>query len=266
VRISRRAHPASLLSVPVLLFLLLPIFVVVPMSLSDKASLRFPPAGWTLHWYSDLLASPDWRAAILRSTSAAFGAALLATPAGVAAALTLRTARGSWGDVVRGLALLPLLVPSVLVGIGVLFLYAQLGLNNSLAGLVLAHAALALPFVVVTVEAGLSHLDPTLPLAAQSLGASGAQVLATVTLPLIRRSLVAAALFAFLTSFDEISVAFFISSGDASTLPRRMFGGLRDSFDPTIAAISTLLIALTTAAIGAALLLDRRGSGQDSSV
>jgi putative spermidine/putrescine transport system permease protein len=158
--------------------------------------------------------------------------------------------------------LLPLLVPSVLLGIGVLFLYARLGLNNSFVGLVLAHATLALPFVVVTVEAGLAQLDPALALAARSLGAGTLTMLATVILPLIRGSVTAAALFAFLTSFDEISVAFFISSGDASTLPRRMFGGLRDSFDPTIAAISSLLIVLTTSVIALALLLDRRRDNQ----
>jgi putative spermidine/putrescine transport system permease protein len=254
--------PAGWLSLPVLLFLLLPILVVVPMSLTATPSLRFPPSDWSLRWYGELLASPDWRAATLRSAAAGLCAALIAAPTGIAVALVLRTAANTWATLIRVWVLLPLLVPSVLLGIGVLFLYARLGLNNSFAGLVLAHAALALPFVVVTVEAGLMQLDPALALAARSLGAGYMTMLATVTLPLIRGSVTAAALFAFLTSFDEISIAFFISSGDASTLPRRMFGGLRDSFDPTIAAISTLLILLTTTVIGAALLFDRRGAGQ----
>jgi putative spermidine/putrescine transport system permease protein len=257
-----RLRPAAWLSMPVLLFLLLPILVVIPLSLSATPSLRFPPSDWSLRWYRALLASPDWQAATLRSAAAGVCAMAIATPAGIAVALVLRTTTQAWANIVRVWVLLPLLVPSVLLGIGVLFLYARLGLNNSFIGLVLAHATLALPFVVVTVEAGLTQLDPALALAARSLGAGYVTMLATVTLPLIRGSLTAAALFAFLTSFDEISVAFFISSGDASTLPRRMFGGLRDSFDPTIAAISTLLILLTTSVIGLAVLLGRRGATQ----
>jgi putative spermidine/putrescine transport system permease protein len=124
---------------------------------------------------------------------------------------------------------------------------------------VLAHSALAIPFVVVTVAAGLTQLDSSLERAAGSLGATPLRVLMTITLPALRSSLATAALFAFLASFDEISVAFFISSGDYSTLPRRMFGALRDSFDPSIAAISTLLIMLTSSVIAGSWLLERIG-------
>jgi putative spermidine/putrescine transport system permease protein len=250
--------PAVWLTIPVLLFLLLPTLIVIPLSFSGAASLRFPPSSWSLRWYQGLLSSSDWGPATLRSLAAAFCTMLVATPAGAAAALTMRSIPKPWPDILRIWVLLPLFVPSILMGIGVLFLYSWLGLNNSFIGLVLAHATLALPFVVITLEAGLTQLDPWLAPAGRSLGASYLGALATVTLPLMRGSVIAAALFAFLISFDEISVAYFISSGDASTLPRRMFSGLRDSFDPTIAAIATLLIVLTSAVIVLAFLLDRR--------
>lgn len=250
--------PVAWLVAPILVFLLLPTLIVVPLSFAGTASLRFPPSSWSGQWYGHLISSPEWRAAIARSATAGVCTTLLATPAGVATALAMRTMPARWLNAVRMGVLLPLLVPSILLGIGVLFLYSRLGLNNTIVGLVLAHAVLALPFVVLTVEAGLSQIDAALEKAARSLGAGVFTTLTTVTLPLIRGSLSAAALFAFLTSFDEISVAFFISSGDASTLPRRMFGGLRDSFDPTIAAISSLLIVLTTLLITLALLADCR--------
>jgi putative spermidine/putrescine transport system permease protein len=246
----------------VILFLLLPTLAVVPLSMSGVASLRFPPPSWSLKWYAGLWVSPDWRDAAVRSAIAATCVALIATPAGIAIALVMRSVSKAWRDAIAVGVLLPLFVPSILIGVGVLFLYSRLGLNNTLIGLVFAHATLALPFVAVTMEAGLAQTDPALFLAARSLGANYFRALASVVLPVTRGSVIAAALFAFLTSFDEISIAYFITSGDASTLPRRMFSGLRDSFDPTIAAISTLLILFTTAVIAIAMLLnERRTSG-----
>jgi putative spermidine/putrescine transport system permease protein len=255
---ARGFDPALWLSIPVLLFLLLPTLVVIPLSFSGVPSLRFPPPSWSGQWYAGLWTSADWQGAALRSAAAGACAAAIATPAGIAVALVMRSVSKAWRDAIRVGVMLPLFVPGILIGVGVLFLYSRLGLNNTFVGLVLAHATLALPFVAVTMEAGLSRLDPSLFLAARSLGASYLGALMSVVLPVTRGSVIAAALFAFLTSFDEIAVAFFISSGDASTLPRRMFGGLRDSFDPTIAAISTLLVFLTTTIIAFAMTLEGR--------
>lgn len=258
----QRPGAALWLSIPVMVFLLLPTLAVVPLSFSAVASLRFPPPSWSLQWYARLWTSPDWREAAFRSTVAATCAALIATPAGIAIALVMRSVSKTWLDAITVGMLTPLFVPGILIGVGVLFLYSRLGLNNTLIGLVLAHATLALPFVAVTMDAGLAQTDPALFLAARSLGASYLRALTSVVLPVTQGSVIAAALFAFLTSFDEISIAFFISSGDASTLPRRMFGGLRDSFDPTIAAISTLLVVLTTAIVAIAMTLNaKRTSG-----
>lgn len=242
----RRVPPLAFWAgLPGLVFLLLPTLVVLPLSLSDSATMRLPPDAWSTRWYEAAFASGDWMAALQRSTVTAILTTILAVPIGVAAALSLRASPRPLAGAVRLLLVAPAIIPAVLIGIGAFFLFARIGLNNTLPGLVLAHVALSLPYVLITVEAGLARVDPALEPAARSLGAAPWRAALTVTVPQIRHSILVAGLFAFLTSFDEISVAFFISSGDRSTLPRRMFSALRDSFDPTIAAISMMLIAVT---------------------
>jgi putative spermidine/putrescine transport system permease protein len=152
----------------------------------------------------------------------------------------------------------PLVVPVIILAIGVFYLYVRLGLVNTLAGLVLAHAALALPFVLVLIDAGLRRIDLDQERVARSLGAPPLRAFATVVLPQLERSLVAAALLAFITSLDEVVVALFVSGGPMATLTRRMFTGLRDQVDPTIAAVSSLLILLSVGLLGLAQLLLRR--------
>jgi putative spermidine/putrescine transport system permease protein len=221
--------------------------------------LRFPPQAWSSQWYGAFFASMEWRTAAIRSLLVAIATTLVAMPVGVATALALRDRSDGWVNAVRIAVLSPIFVPGVLFGIAVLFLYAQLGLNNALLGLVLAHSAVALPFVTVLMEAGIAQLDRSLEVAAASLGAPPLRVLMTVTLPMLRSSILSAALFAFLASFDEIAIAYFISSGDYATLPRRMFSALRDSIDPTIAVVSSLLIVITSAVIMLSFLI---GMGQ----
>jgi putative spermidine/putrescine transport system permease protein len=252
-------NPTVWIACIVLVFLSTPSLIVLPLSFSDDTVLRFPPQAWSSRWYGAFFASVEWRAAAIRSLLVAIATTLLATPTGIAAALALRGRAGGWATAARILMLSPILVPGVLFGIAVLFLYAQLGLNNTLLGLVLAHAAVALPFVIVLVEAGITQLDHSLEVAAASLGARPLRVLLTVTLPMLRPSILSAALFAFLASFDEIAIAYFISSGDYATLPRRMFSALRDSIDPTIAVVSSLLIIVTSALILLSFLI---GMGQ----
>jgi putative spermidine/putrescine transport system permease protein len=248
-------------SLPGLVFLLLPTLVVLPLSLSESPSMRLPPEAWSTRWYEAAFTSGDWMAALRRSTVAAVLTTAIAVPAGIAAALALRASARPLAAAIRMLLVAPAIIPAVLIGIGAFFLFARLGLNNTLPGLVLAHVALALPYVLLTIEAGLARVDPALEPAARSLGAAPWRAALTVTVPQIRHSIVVAALFAFLTSFDEISVAFFISSGDRSTLPRRMFSALRDSFDPTIAAISMVLIVVT--ALIVLVGLPGRGHAED---
>jgi putative spermidine/putrescine transport system permease protein len=182
---------------------------------------------------------------------------VVATPLGTLAAYGLFVSRLKTAGVLHTLMLTPMIVPVVLIAVGVFYVYVKLKLVNSLAGLVLAHGMLALPLVMLVVGAALKGFDMNQELVARSLGASRARAFATVTLPQIRFSLVSAALLAFLTSFDEVILALFIAGGSNSTLTRNMFLALRDQIDPTIAAISTVMIVITSAGLALAQVYGR---------
>jgi putative spermidine/putrescine transport system permease protein len=183
---------------------------------------------------------------------------LLSVPLGTAAAYALHSGRFRFTALMQALLVVPLIVPVILIGIGAFFLYARLGINNTVMGLVLAHSALAIPIVSITVLSGFKGYDMNQELVARSLGASRLRAFLLITLPQLRFSIISGALFAFNTSFDEAVVSFFISGGETSTLTRRMFSALRDQIDPTIAAISTCLIALSIAMLAIAQILSRK--------
>jgi putative spermidine/putrescine transport system permease protein len=233
------------LGIMVIIFLIAPILIVIPMSFSASEYLDFPPRELSLRWYRNFFQSVEWMDAAWVSLRVGLATVLLATPMGIAAAYGLARLRGSAVQVLRALLIVPMIIPVIIIAIGVFYLYAWVGLINTLTGLILAHTVLAIPFVIIIVTAGLNSCDMTLERAAISLGANRFVAFTTVTLPLIRRSVFAAALVAFITSLDEIVVALFVSSGEKSTLSRRMFSFLRDQIDPTIAAISTLLVAVS---------------------
>lgn len=247
-----------LLCAAVMAFLILPCALVIPMSFSGSTSLSFPPKTWSLRWYEAYLLEPEWRDATLVSLKVAVLTVLVATPLGTAAAYALAVLKGSWASVVRTLFMLPMMVPVILIAVGAFFVYVKLDLNNTLTGLVLAHAMLALPFVLITVGSGLQMYDMNQELVARSLGASRLRAFCTVTLPQIRLSIVSAALLSFITSFDEVVVAIFVSSGENTTLTRRMFANIRDQLDPTVAAISSLLICLSVVVLLAMQFLQRK--------
>jgi putative spermidine/putrescine transport system permease protein len=226
-------------------FLVVPTLIVVPLSFSGSSLLRFPPETWSLRWYESFVRSPEWREATVVSLQVALLTTLVATPIGSAAAYGLNEARGRFVRIAFVILLLPLLIPVVLIGVGLFFVFARTGLLNTIAGLVLAHSLLAVPLVAIVVRSALSSFDLNQERVARSLGASRLTAFLTVTLPQIRVSVATGALLAFLTSFDEVVVATFIAGGDATTLTKRMFLALRDEIEPTIAAISTLMIALT---------------------
>jgi len=234
----------------ILAFLALPTLVVIPMSLSGSAFLQFPPESFSWRWYEAYIGSIEWHEATMVSVKVGATTAVLATVLGTLAAYGLAQTQ-SRGIIVRFLFLAPLLVPIILIAIGVFFLFARLGINNTIMGLVLAHTALAMPFVVIIMLAALSQFDFAQERAARSLGANRLRAFLSVTLPQVKVSILSSALFAFLTSFDEVVIALFISGGDNTTLTRRMFNSLRDEIDPTIAAISTLLIAITVVVMSA---------------
>jgi putative spermidine/putrescine transport system permease protein len=226
----------------VLLFLLLPIFVIVPISFSSAKFLTFPPPGWSLQWYVKYFTSPAWIGATWLSLKVAVLTMVLATVLGTLAALGLTRGRFPGRGAVYGVALAPMIIPVIITAIGIYFLFSRYRLTGTLAGLALAHTVLAIPVVVVIVAATLHGVDRNLEFAAMNLGASRARTFWAVTLPVIRPGVISAAIFAFIVSFDEVIVAMFLSSPTTATLPKQMWDGIRQEIDPTIAAVSTLLI------------------------
>jgi len=233
----------------VLFLLMLPTVIVIPMSFSASSYLEFPPQEWSLRWYRAYFGSPQWMDATVTSLQAAVLTTLIATPLGTLAAYGLTRMGARWRTLLQLVVLTPLVVPVILVAVGVFHLYALVGLNYTLTGVVAAHVALALPFVVITVMAGLRSFDFSLEQAARSLGASRARAFLTITVPHVRFSIQTGAFLAFITSLDEVVVAMLVSGGENATITRRMFNALRDQIDPTIAAISTCLIVLSVLAL-----------------
>lgn len=246
------------LAVGVMVFLVVPTLLVIPMSFSASQYLEFPPREWSLRWYKSYFASAAWMQATATSLKAGVLTALVATPLGTLAAYGLHASRTRWAALITGLLLAPIVVPVILIGIGVFYAFVKLQLVNTLTGLVLAHSMLAVPVVMMVVASALKTFDMNQEMVARSLGASRPRAFLLVTLPQIRFSVATGAVLAFLTSFDEIVVSLFISGGDHSTLTRNMFNALRDQVDPTIAAISTLIIVVTSALLVVTQLMPQR--------
>lgn len=230
----------------VMIFLVMPTLLVIPMSFSNSQYLEFPPRQWSLRWYQSYFSSASWMQATATSLKAGLLTALVATPLGTMAAYGLLVSRIRHAGLLTMLLLTPIVVPVILIGIGVFYVYVKLQLVNTLTGLVLAHSMLAIPVVMMVVSSALKTFDLNQEMVARSLGASRLEAFRMVTLPQIRFSIFTGAVLAFLTSFDEIIVSLFVSGGDNSTLTRNMFNALRDQVDPTIAAISTLIVASTS--------------------
>jgi putative spermidine/putrescine transport system permease protein len=230
----------------VLAFLIVPTLIVVPMSFSASQYLEFPPRKWSLRWYENYFSSAAWMGATATSFKAAAWTALLATPLGTLAAYGLSASRLRAARALQVLLITPMIVPVILIAVAVFYVYVKVKLNNSLAGLVLAHTMLAVPIVMIVVASALKSFDMNQEMVARSLGASRPRAFLTVTLPQIRFAVVSAAVLSFLTSFDEVILALFVSGGANSTLTRQMFLALRDQIDPTIAAISSIMILVTT--------------------
>ncbi|SFU06088.1 ABC transporter permease [Sedimentitalea nanhaiensis] len=229
-----------------MILLVLPTLIVIPMSFSDSQYLEFPPETWSTRWYAHYFGSPEWMQATATSLKAALLTMLVATPIGVVAAYGLHASRIGFVRVAFVLLITPMMVPVVLIAIGAFYAYVKLNLLYTLTGLVLAHTVLALPLVLIVTGSALKGYDMNQEMAARSLGAPRWKAFLTVTLPQIRFAVVTSALLSFLTSFDEVVIAMFISGGDNPTLTRNMFNALRDQIDPTIASISTIMIVITS--------------------
>jgi putative spermidine/putrescine transport system permease protein len=243
----------------VLLFLALPIVIVALLSFSSASYLTFPPPAFGIRWYAAYLGSREWLASTWLSLAVGASVVVLATTLGTLAALGLTRLPRQMRAITAALIVSPLIVPGVIAAIGIYYAYARYRLVGTPIGLVLAHTCLAVPFVVTSVSASLAGFDRRLEQAALSLGATPWGTFRQVTLPLILPGVLVGALFAFITSFDEVIVALFLSGSGAVTLPRRMWDDLRFAIDPTIAAVSTLTIVLTAMMLGGVHALRRRG-------
>ncbi|MGF6754483.1 ABC transporter permease [Paraburkholderia sp. GAS334] len=229
----------------ILVFLMLPILIVVPLSFSDTRFMTFPPPAYSLRWYHAFFDNPAWIDAARTTLIASVSAAIIATPLGIAAAYALQHGTHWIMRYLRTLLMLPLMVPIIIVAVGVFFVYSQAGYVNTLGGLIVADTMLGLPYVLISVGADLRTFDRSQEMVARSLGMNRFRSFLTVTLPQIKASVISGAVFVFIQALDETVVALFISGGSNQTLTRRMFVTLRDEIDPTIAAISTMLTALT---------------------
>lgn len=242
----------------VLLFLVLPVLVIIPLSFSSGSFLTYPLPGFSLRWYQEIFSAGPWLSALKNSLIVAPLATLLAMIFGTLAAFGLNRADFLGKGLVIALLISPMVVPLVIVAVGMYFFFAQVGLLNSYAGLVLAHAVLGVPFVVITVNATLQGFDFNQVRAGASLGASPLRTFFTVVLPQIVPGVASGGLFAFATSFDEVVVALFIASPSERTLPMQMFSGIRENISPAIAAMATILILLSVLLLVTMELLRRR--------
>ena len=244
----RAPHRIGLLvlGVATVIFLVGPMLVVIPMSFTGAKILSWPPEGFSLQWYAKMLDDPQWSRGFTNSLQVAVLTALLSTVLGTLAALGLVRGRFPGKSIANALILSPLIVPVFIIAIGFFAFYSIVRLTGSLPGLVLTHTALAVPFVIINVGAVLRTMDRNLEMAAASLGANPVQTFWRVTFPIILPGVFAGALFAFITSWDEVVVSIFMTSARFRTLPVEMWEQVRQVVDPTVAAVATVVMVVTT--------------------
>ncbi|CCV15142.1 ABC transporter permease [Mesorhizobium sp. STM 4661] len=243
----------------VILFLLVPILIPVPLSFNSGSFFIFPLEGISTRWYEVVLGTQRWQSAIGNSLLIALGTTLIATTLGTMTAIALADEKFPGRRIVMPLLLSPLIVPVVITAVGSYLFYARVGLASTYAGIILAHTALASPFVVVTVAASLTGFDRNLMRAAAISGAKPVTAFSRVMLPLILPGVLSGAAFAFVTSFDEVVVVQFLASANQRTMPLEMFIGLREKLSPAITAAATLMMVLSIVLLVVANLLARRG-------
>ncbi|MEK6347677.1 MAG: ABC transporter permease [Burkholderia sp.] len=231
----------------VLAFLVAPILVIIPLSFNSGSYFSYPMEGFSLRWYAQAFGSPDWQRAFANSLGIGAVSTLIATSLGTLAALGLARENFPYRSLIMPLLISPMIIPIVVVAAGFYLIFAPLGLVNSYLGVVLAHAALGTPFVVITVTASLLSFDQSLLRASAGLGARPWTTFRRVTLPLIAPAVATGGVFAFATSFDEVIVILFIGGPDQRTVPRQMWSGIRDQIDPSILAVATVLIVFAIA-------------------
>lgn len=246
-------------------FLIGPLFVIIPLSFNAEPYFSFTqkmltldPEGYSLRWYQDFFTSEAWLHSIKNSILIAIASTILATVLGTIAALGLSSRFMPYRSVVMAVLISPMIVPVIISGAGMFFFFSDVGLAQTYLGVILAHTALGIPFVVITVTATLTGFDQSLVRAAASMGANPTTTFFKVILPLVLPGVISGALFAFATSFDEVVVVLFISGPQQSTMPIQMWSGIRESISPTILAVATILVLLSIAMLTTVELLRRR--------
>lgn len=249
----------------IFLFLIFPILVIIPLSFNTvpfftftPEMLSFNPDGYSLRWYEDFFTNRNWRGAVNNSFIIAIFATLIATSLGTLAALGLSRRNVPYRTLMMAILISPMIVPLIISACGMFFFYSRVHLQGTHLGVILAHAALGTPFVVITVTATLVGFDRSLIRAANSLGANGVTTFFKVVVPLIIPGVISGALFAFITSFDEVVVILFVGSFKQRTIPWQMFSGIREHISPTILAVATLLVLVSVALLTTLELLRRR--------
>ncbi|TFY99414.1 ABC transporter permease subunit [Ramlibacter henchirensis] len=257
-----RSFPLRTVAVLVLFFLSVPALLMIPLSFAGKSGLNWPPTGFTLAHYKDLIASPLWMQAALRSLIVGLGAATAAMLIGTPAAFLLVRSRMRGKSLLLAFVLSPIIIPRMIIAVGMFYFFARVGLVGTSVGLMIGHTVIAVPYVVMTMMAVLRNYDTRLDLAAQSLGATPWQTLRHVTFPILAAGLFSSFLFAFATSFDELTISLFASGGLSATLPKQFWDEVTLQISPVIAAVSTCLFAFVGALIALAEWLRRRAARQ----
>lgn len=254
-----------LIALLVLLFLMLPILVIIPLSFNAEPFFSFSPGmlaldpdAYSTRWYREVFTDLRWTLAIQNSFMIGIAAALLATLLGTVAAVGLASDVMPCKRLITALLISPMIVPLIIVAAGMFFFYTRFNLVATYTGLIIAHAALGVPFVIITVTATLSGFDRSLYNAAVGMGASPVRAFWQIVVPLIRPGVISGGLFAFVTSFDEVVVVLFLAGPLQRTIPRQMFSGLREQINPSILAVATLLILVSVALLVTVELLRRR--------
>ncbi|MEQ8347034.1 MAG: ABC transporter permease [Sneathiellaceae bacterium] len=249
----------------IFVFLIAPILVIIPLSFNAEPyftythqMLTLDPDGFSLRWYDEFFSSDAWLTSIRNSLIIGVSATLIATALGTVAALGLARRYMPARGLIMGILISPMIVPLIISAAGMFFFYSKLELAQTFLGVILAHAALGTPFVVITVTATLAGFDYSLTRAAANLGAPPVTVFRKVTLPLILPGMIAGGLFAFITSFDEIVIVLFVAGVDQRTIPREMWSGIREQISPTILAAATVLVAVSIMLLATVELLRRR--------
>ncbi len=246
--------------VAMILFLVIPLIAIVPLSFSSGSFLSYPLPGFSLQWYERVFAHRPWLSSLKNSLIIGSVSTVAATILGTLAAYAFARRDLPMPTAILGFLIAPMIVPPVISGLGMYFLMAKFGLTASMPGVIIAHTVLSAPFVLITVTATLQGFDMGLLRAAESLGASPFKGFMTVLVPVIAPGIISGALFAFMTSFDEVVVTLFLAGPGQRTLPLKMFEGLRDNIEPSILAMATFLMVVATLSLITALFLVNRNA------